>query len=1349
MPADSPRPAAVTLGVPTFTPAELHKQLDAVLGKGASGTVYSLRDFPGLAAKEILLDGLDQRSIDAAKLELATLPALSHPGILRYHQVIEDDSFIYIVMDRHDGTLECLLIEHKRKKTHVSNRLVCSIARQIAGALAYLCNASGVDAKGEPFRGLVHRDLKPVNILVAADGEQFILADFGLCKDALRSGTTLAGTKPYMAPETLLYNSTSPASDIWSLGVIIYELATLKRPNFLEGREPKDVFIDGWKPDLSDMKNDFIRGILERIFVLDPKKRPTAKELADIFQTPSTSYEGHSPHTTAWEAALDNANARIAALERERSIMSAEINTLKSTIAAQATEMSALRKELEALKLANEHVSKHDEQASRVKETLALEAIDDRGVTTLMKAATRNDVEAVKALVTKQKKLRNSDGRTALMHAAESGSTDALRILLEYEKGMRDNQDHNALYHALKNGHTEAAKVIVPHEDPTDGSGITALMRAAVRGDIEAVRLLIPLQKEMRDNDGNTALVRALKNRHEGTAMLLHRYEALSWTSLMRAAAAGDIEAAKQHLSDKDKKNEDGDTALMIAARADHENIVELLDPTDENGVTALMRATIKGDVETARALMHLQKRRAAKCVMINGRSASHGTALMMAAACGHADVVELLVEYEGGMKDTTGQTALMFAALNGHRECVKLLLEETCMQDNDGVTALMYAAQQGHEKVVKVLLEHEKGIVDNKGNTAFMHALKNKYEDIALLLREFEAPSWTPLMCAAFTGDIELVKQYLSDKDTRNIDGDTALILAARAGHGDIVELLDPTDKDGVTVLMRAAEEGDVKAVKALVSGQKKLRDSNGKTALMHAAQRGCKEAIEVLLEHEKGIRDNQNHNALYHALKTGHMEVVGVLIEDDDPTDENGVTALMRAADRGDTEMVELLAPLQKGLKDGDGCTAFIHALANKCTNTALLLRESEAPSWTPLMHAAASGDIETARQHLSDKDKKNDDGDNAYALASKAGQGAILELLDPTDENGVTALMRAAERGDVKAVRALIPLQKGRTAGYVMINGWRISHGTALMRAAAYGHAEVVNLLVEKEEGMQDKDGVTALMCAAWSGHAECAKLLLEKEGGMKTNYGWTALMGAAKNGHTECVRLLLNKEGGMHDIPDLTALMWAALNGHRECVKLLLKKEWGVQTSGGWTALMHAAQNGHADCVKLLLEKEVGMQNKDGWSALMRAAARGHKQVVELLTEEGGLKNNDHQTALMWVACNCHSELVKLLLEKEGGVQDKDGETALMKAAGVGRLDCAKLLLEKEAGLQDRNGWTALMHAVRWNRLECARFLAEREKDMKTIRERFGCPPGTTALDVAKKMGRTEIVSILSE
>ena len=88
------------------------------------------------------------------------------------------------------------------------------------------------------------------------------------------------------------------------------------------------------------------------------------------------------------------------------------------------------------------------------------------------------------------------------------------------------------------------------------------------------------------------------------------------------------------------------------------------------------------------------------------------------------------------------------------------------------------------------------------------------------------------------------------------------------------------------------------------------------------------------------------------------------------------------------------------------------------------------------------------------------------------------------------------------------------------------------------------------------------------------------------------------------------------------------------------------------------------------------------------------------------------------------------------------------SAPMHAAEKGHIECIKLLLEKEAGMRDDRSWTALMQAAQGGHTECVRLLAEREKDMKTIREQSGFPPGTAALDAAKKMGRTAIASILS-
>ena len=357
----------------------------------------------------------------------------------------------------------------------------------------------------------------------------------------------------------------------------------------------------------------------------------------------------------------------------------------------------------------------------------------------------------------------------------------------------------------------------------------------------------------------------------------------------------------------------------------------------------------------------------------------------------------------------------------------------------------------------------------------------------------------------------------------------------------------------------------------------------------------------------------------------------------------------------------MVELLAPIQKGMKDRVGNTALVHALKNTHVDVATLLRKHEAPSWTLLRCAAFLGDIETVKQHLSDKDKKNNKGETALMVAARAGHANIVELLDPTDYRGVTALMRAATRGDMKAVKVLIPLQGKRTmARDVQINELEMrSGGTALMCAAAYGHAVVVRLLVEHEGGMQ-ASGWPALMFAAQCGHSnerladpfadhlKCIELLMEREGKISR---WTALMYSAYRGDVNGVRSRLHMKESQ-DVGGWTALMYAAARGHRKVVEVLVEHQGGIQNNSHQTALMWAARNGHLECVKLLLEKEAGMQNDRGWTALMNAAWSGHLECVRLLAEkEKGMRNSEDKTA--WIIANRrgHSSVADLLAKYE--------------------------------------------------------------------------------------------------
>ncbi|ESU40241.1 Serine/threonine protein kinase [Giardia duodenalis] len=426
---------------PTFGASELLELMEHRLGGGAFGTVYSLRDHPSLAVKEIRLDGLDDRLARNAELELAALARLSHPGILRCHQIIEDKDgdLIHIVMDRHDTSLETLIMKHRRQREPVSAETIVALAAQITGTLAYLHGVHEVDTSGDLYQGIVYRDLKPANILVSEDGNRLVLADFGLCKSAMTSSATRAGSPAYMAPETLLYNSTSPASDIWSLGVIIYELAALKRPNFLSDKEPRHVFTSGWRPDLSPVKDEFIREILEKIFILDPAKRPKAKELASLLQTFDISGDKQQVQDTALEdrcmsleGALKDANARIATLERELQTNSFEISSLESTIATQAAEMDDFRKKLEMKS------NQIDAQSSKIH---------------TLEGQCKEHLAVMKALENKIALLTTSNPQfellllPRLMRAAHTNSIETVRMLVEGGDGIgkRDEQGRTAL----------------------------------------------------------------------------------------------------------------------------------------------------------------------------------------------------------------------------------------------------------------------------------------------------------------------------------------------------------------------------------------------------------------------------------------------------------------------------------------------------------------------------------------------------------------------------------------------------------------------------------------------------------------------------------------------------------------------------------------------------------------------------------------------------------------------------------------------------------------------------------------------------------------------------------------
>ncbi|HEY2153750.1 MAG TPA: serine/threonine-protein kinase [Vicinamibacterales bacterium] len=206
-------------------------RIDALLGAGGMGVVY--RAWDGALQRTVAIKAVDRAHSDSDATrwlltEARLCAGLNHPSICCIHEVGHIDGQPFIVMEHVDGSPLASLIPAGRG---LPLELALQYAVQIVDAVAH--------AHGH---GVVHRDLKSSNVMISRDGRVKLL-DFGLAVrcategEATRLETTClhdtpsgAGTIPYMAPELLCGHSADARSDVWALGVLIYELLSGSRP---------------------------------------------------------------------------------------------------------------------------------------------------------------------------------------------------------------------------------------------------------------------------------------------------------------------------------------------------------------------------------------------------------------------------------------------------------------------------------------------------------------------------------------------------------------------------------------------------------------------------------------------------------------------------------------------------------------------------------------------------------------------------------------------------------------------------------------------------------------------------------------------------------------------------------------------------------------------------------------------------------------------------------------------------------------------------------------------------------------------------------------------------------------
>lgn len=268
-------------------------ELEELIGGGGMADVYKARDclLNRPVAVKILHEEFkqDKEFVDKFQREAQAAARLSHPNIVNIYDVGVADGDHYIVMEYVPGRT---LKDRIRQEGHLSVSESLRVAREIAEALAHA-----------HANNLVHCDIKPHNILMMADGHAKV-ADFGIARAVTESTMTYSGnvigSVHYFSPEQAKGTMITPKSDVYSLGVVLYEMLTGKLP--FTGDNPVSIAVKHLQEEPVPVRQIdpaiplVVEAIVSKAMSKDPAMRPTSAELVqDISQAERMLMAGSQP----------------------------------------------------------------------------------------------------------------------------------------------------------------------------------------------------------------------------------------------------------------------------------------------------------------------------------------------------------------------------------------------------------------------------------------------------------------------------------------------------------------------------------------------------------------------------------------------------------------------------------------------------------------------------------------------------------------------------------------------------------------------------------------------------------------------------------------------------------------------------------------------------------------------------------------------------------------------------------------------------------------------------------------------------------------------------------------------
>ncbi|KAH6949109.1 ankyrin repeat-containing domain protein [Fusarium avenaceum] len=676
---------------------------------------------------------------------------------------------------------------------------------------------------------------------------------------------------------------------------------------------------------------------------------------------------------------------------------------------------------------------------------------------------------------------QDNDGRTALSCASYAGNNAVLEILLANPHVYVDKRDCNGrtpISYAAENGHALVVSRLLEHganPDWKDLGGTTPFGHAVQHGHVAVVKVLIETVKlselslDQGSGDVTALLASALKNEfHEISEML------------------GDVDGVDPYAC----PGYDSTTVLGMAIRNGHESMaLKFIDKhgigqqsdDDQSGVKLLAEAAYIGSTKLVETLLMAYKVDPNAIWMEEHSYNPDGlTPIMLAAQQGHGSVVRLLLDHKSIQLDATHGcgTALSLAAANGHRDILEMLMADGRIDINqtseDGNTSLHLAASVPHKDVVQALLRSDTINMNSQdyfGRTPLLAAAgaglslyggKQRFNDVAVgLVSDARVDvncrdngGYTPLYWAAQNGLAGLIEAILNHvkADIGLEDEEEAICVAIDNGHTDVVKAFLKSGRMDInnllknerghlegTLLSIAAYKGMEDIVDLLLSKpdiEPHKPDARGRTSLAMAAFGGSVTIVEKLLKingADPNSRDLLGRTPLHMVVQLHRpMGTIQALLQakdiDPDPVDNEGRTplsilcgnnngAMLDSQNLGSINLLLACSKVNPNSKDALGRTPFtwaVEKVANEVDTPisvemirGLLQIQTVDPNiedgegLTPLLrairgnHANEMVRVLLEREDL-DVNHPSRDGLTPIAFASKIGDAAVASIL-----------------------------------------------------------------------------------------------------------------------------------------------------------------------------------------------------------------------------------------------------------------------------------------------------------------------------------------------------------------